>query len=316
MVLLAQVYPLAAGTARVSGEPAGDGRKNVVTSLRVKVYHAVDMKKMLITYSNKWILFLITWVLTAFFGLLSFAEAQPFTFYVDEVPPFISIADKGLISGMTVDVVRELMASVGQPVWPGNIRHINWARAIRTVETTPGTALFALVRTPQREKAFKWVGPIAKLNLGLVAYKPAGVALRCPGDLTDYRIGVVRDSGPSHILESEFGIPEAMQVKVKNALIQFRMLSAGRVDLITQADTAVPVILREIGMNPAEFEMACVLKPLELYLAFNPSVDDLLVARLQAELEDMKHEDGNGVSRYGMIMNRSQEGGAVAHRRQ
>ncbi|WP_207262564.1 transporter substrate-binding domain-containing protein [Desulfovibrio sp. Huiquan2017] len=274
------------------------------------------MKKIYITRLNYYILFVVAWLSITLFGLLPFAEAQPFTFYVDEVPPFISIADKGLISGMAVDVVRELMASVGQPVWQGNIRHINWARAIRTVETTSGTALFALVRTPRREKAFKWVGPIAKLNLGLVAHKPFGAALRGLEDLSNYRIGVVRDSGPSHILASEFGIPEATQVKVKNALIQFRMLRAGRVDLITQADTAVPVILREIGMNPAEFEMACVLKPLELYLAFNPSVDDLLVARLQAELEDMKREDENGVSRYGMIMNRFLEGGATAHHRQ
>lgn len=173
MVLLAQVYPLAAGTARVSGEPAGDGRKNAVTSPGVKVYHAVDIKKMYITRLNRYVLFVVTWLSITLFGLLPFAEAQPFTFYVDEVPPFISIADEGLISGMAVDVVRELMASVGQPVWQGSIRHINWARAIRTVETTPGTALFALVRTPRREKTFKWVGPIAQLNLGLVAHKPS-----------------------------------------------------------------------------------------------------------------------------------------------
>lgn len=261
-----------------------------------------------ITHSNKNVFLLICTVVALCLCASSPGLAEPYTFYAGIVPPFTELNDDGSITGVSVDVVGSLMRTLGQEVDPRGIRHISWARAVFTVETTPGTALFGVARTSRREDKFKWVGPIAELNLGLVARKSEGVVVRGPEDLLRYRLGVVRDSGAAHILEEEYGVPCSAMEMVKNDATQFRMLNAGRVDVVTQADTAAPSQLHKLGLNPADFEMVYVLKRLELYLAFNPAIDDATVARLQAALDDLRHKNRIGISRYDAILVRHLNG--------
>lgn len=243
------------------------------------------------------------------------AHAGGLLFYVGEIFPFTRVAESGEVSGAAVDIVSELMASVGRPVRTRDIRCISFARSVEIMETTPGTGMFLFARTPQREAKFKWVGPIAELKLGLVARKSAGIDIKCKDDLKRYAVSVIRNSAPMQMLEND---PELRDVKlevVKDDVLQLRMLEAGRVDLAAQADTAAAYWLQAIGVNPDDFEMVYVLKDLPLYLAFNKSVDDELVARLQVASEAMRKKDWRGRSRYETIMRKYLDGGMVEIKR-
>lgn len=239
-------------------------------------------------------------------------RAQPLTVYVGKVPPFTDVDHQGKVFGAAVDVVAEVMAEAGNPVDVGAMRSISWARAVEEVETKPGTMIFGMARTPQRENRFKWVGPIARLNLGLVGKRRPRIEINSPEDLRKYRLGVIRNSAPAHILEQQYGIKPWNMTMIKSDELQFRMLEANRVDLISQADTAAPFWLRLMGMAPEDYEMVYVLKELELYMAFNKATDDALLQKVQSAVDAMKRSpSGGGPSRYAVIMQRYMEDGPI-----
>lgn len=230
------------------------------------------------------------------------ALAMDFTVYAGKVPPFTMVDDKGKVSGAAVDVVSEIMHMAGYPFDSDEIMSISWARAVEDTETNPGTMLFSVARTPQRENRFKWVGPIGEVNLGLVAKRTSKISIRNKDELKQYGIGVIRNSGPMQILLNSYGIPLENLTLLSSDLLQFRMLDQGRVDLITQADTAAPSWIRELGMRQQDFEMVHVMKRLSLYVAFNLSTDEVVIRRLQNALDELKIPQDNGMSRYDEIM--------------
>lgn len=149
---------------------------------------------------------------------------------------------------------------------------------------------------------FKWVGPVAELKLGLVARKDSCISVEKVEDLQQYSIGVVRNSAPAHLLMNDYGLTADQLEYLKGDVLQFRMLEAGRVDLITQADTATPNWLKQLGMVQSEYEMVHVLKRLQLYLVFNKQTDDKLIDGLQSALARMKLKDSDGLSRHDRIL--------------
>jgi len=230
------------------------------------------------------------------------AVADDFTVYVGRIPPFTYIDELGVARGAAVDVVLELMNDIGKPVDRKGIKYLSWARAVEDAETIPGTMLFCIARTPQREAKFKWVGPIAELNLGLIAEKSRNIVIKSKDDVKRYNIGVIRNSAPLQLLELSYNIPKSKITLLSSDELQFKMLKERRVDLVTQADTAAPSFIKNVGLDPDDFEMVHVMNHLKLYVAFNKQTDDLVIGDLQKALEKMKTPKAGGKSRYDEIM--------------
>lgn len=257
----------------------------------------------------RYLLFLLVFILAP-----GKVQAGAFTLYAGEIFPFTVVGEGGVVHGAAVDIVSELMAEAGMPVDQGDIQHINWARAVYDVETKPHTGLFLIAKTPKRENRFKWVGPIAELNLGLVAKKSSRITIKDKGDLKHYSIGVIRNSASVEMLKSYCGMTKDAMELVTNDILQFRMLQAGRVDMVTQADTAAPDWIKKLGMEQRDFEMVHVLKNLKLYLALNKSTDDELVGKLQSSLYRMKRKGSDGISRIDRILSKYLADGPIAIR--
>lgn len=238
--------------------------------------------------------------------------SQGFTVYVGKVHPFTIVGDTSGATGAAVDVVSELMERAGHPIDTGEILSISWARAVEDTETKPGTMLFCVARTPQREQKFKWVGPIAELNLGLVANRHPRIVINDERDVKKYSIGVVRNSAPMQILENSYGVSPSSMRPLASDEFQFKMLHERRVDLITQADTAAPSWIKKMNLDQSDFEMVHVIKHLQLYIAFNKETDDALIESFQAALDGMKMPNGDGVSRYNEIMKEYLADGPIA----
>jgi len=233
------------------------------------------------------------------------ARAGEFRAYVGEIPPLIYLDADGVARGAVVDVVVEAMKMAGNPIdQDKDIKAISWARAIEDVEHTSGTMIFCMARTQQREGRFKWVGPVAELNVGLVAMKHSSVSISDKEDVRKYRVGVIRSSGPVDILESEYGVLKENLTQVASDELQFKMLEAGRVDLITQADIAAPVLIREMGMPSGAYEMVHVLRHLYLYVAFNKQTDDELLQKVREALSELRASEDGAPSHYEKFLQR------------
>lgn len=236
-----------------------------------------------------------------------YANAEIKKFYIGEIFPFIYNAESGETVGAAIEVVTEMMAAINEPVGLESFHSISWPRAIEDVETREGMAIFCLGRTAQRENRFKWVGPIANINIGLVAKKSSLISIDSNADIKLFEIGVVRNSSPHLILE-KLGMPRGRLTQLIDNQQQFRMLAEGRVDLITQADVAASFFIEEMGLETRDFEMVYILKKLPLYIAINKNMPDSYIEKLQEALKRLKRKGTTGKSRYDEILSKHSGG--------
>jgi polar amino acid transport system substrate-binding protein len=223
-------------------------------------------------------------------------------FFVGELFPFVYKSDSGELTGSVVDVVTRVMEIIGKPVGKESFRNINWARAIDDVENTPGLGIFCMAKTPQRVAKFKWIGPIARLRLGLVARKESQIIIDTHEDIKEYETGVILNSAPHSMMINEFGVPKDKLTLLHSNEQQIRMLKERRVSMITQSDVGLPFYLNQMGQKVSDYEMVFVLKDMFLYVAFNKETPDSEIEAMQGALELLRRKDSRGVALYDEIL--------------
>jgi len=80
----------------------------------------------------------------------------------ETMPPFQYYNDDNLLTGLGTELVHKLLFETKQY---NNIEVMPWARAYKIALTDPNTLIFAIARTPEREKLFHWVGDIDKQKI-------------------------------------------------------------------------------------------------------------------------------------------------------
>jgi len=225
-------------------------------------------------------------------------SADQVRFYVDGLPPYAVVHPHGPPTGFAVELMGEMMRAVGERFDPDGVMVMNWARAIHHVETAPDTCLLILARLPERLGRYKWVGPLDELPIWVIAHKDAGVAVNRVEDLLNYRVGMVRDTAPHHVLIRELpGIGQNL-VLVSGIPALLRMLREGRVDVVIQATEAARTRMVREGMDTDEYAAVFMFGKMPIYFGFNQSVDDAFLGRLQTALDRLKEPDGSGSSPY------------------
>lgn len=213
-------------------------------------------------------------------------EAPMLQLYTEEYPP-VSFSRDDRAEGMASEVVREILRRLDEPA---SIQVVPWARGYQTVRKTPNTALFATIRTQEREPHFKWVGPILLARDAFYTLKGSGVQIRNAADLQRVEaIAIPRDWFTYQELSAKGmrnlqGVTEPQQM--------FKMLRRGRVKLIvadnlsfySQGEAASQVDY----LTPAEVEVAFPYRTSLGYITFWPGTDDAIIRRWQTTLEQMK----------------------------
>ncbi len=108
-------------------------------------------------------------------GLLLCSNAMALQFdelniYTEEFPPY-NYTHNGELQGFTVDLLVEATQRIGAPILAKDINVYPWPRSYRILKSEANTVLFSMAYTPNREKLFKWVGPIGKTRSVLLAKK-------------------------------------------------------------------------------------------------------------------------------------------------
>jgi polar amino acid transport system substrate-binding protein len=74
------------------------------------------------------------------------------------------------------------------PKGQDDIKLVPWARGYHLVQTTENTILLSTTRIEEREKMFKWVGPIFQNTSGLIAKKARGLKIGGVEDIRKYKV--------------------------------------------------------------------------------------------------------------------------------
>jgi polar amino acid transport system substrate-binding protein len=220
-------------------------------------------------------------ILSLFIGI---AHAQNLTIITEKYPP-LSLMKEGVITGSSVEVVREMLQRLKQP---DNIVMLPWARGYNLLKTQPNVALFSTTRTKERESLFHWVGPLCTSQNGFYAKKGSGIRINSLEDAKKVAsIATYKEDAREQMLKS-WGFTNLDSSKT--AASNLKKLLSGRVDLWLYDSLGMPKVAEQVGVDTAELELVFPLNEVSLYVAFSKGTPEEIVEKWQKTLDDMKRD--------------------------
>ena len=205
--------------------------------------------------------------------------------FTEDSPP-ANYLEKGRLKGLSVDIVREILRRLNIPA---RIQVVPWARGYTMALTQPNVALFSTTRLPQREKLFKWVGPLYHQTWGFYARRDSAITINSLGQAKSVaRIGTYyKDAKEQYLLANNF----RNLVSTNKNLSNIRHLMDGSIDLWVSSDFNMPNLAQQAGIDPDRLKLVFPFKRVQNYIAFSNQSPDALVAIWQQTLDELK-EDG------------------------
>lgn len=207
----------------------------------------------------------------------------------EEYPPLNYMKD-GKIAGKSTAVVEEIFKIAG--IKP-DIQLMPWARAYNISQTTPGVLIYSIVKTEERSKLFKFIGPINKMESAFFALKATAEKMEKPKKLEDLKqyltSTVSEDFDEQQLVKAGFekgkniaSHPsiEAAFLSMKNSRTQFFICNSDTIDYMVE----------KLKINSSEIVKVYELsetekKPQELYMAFSINTPDDIFDKMQKAYE-------------------------------
>ncbi len=222
----------------------------------------------------------------------SFALAQDvdnILYMTEEYPPY-NFEEDGQLRGISVDLMVLMLQKLNSKLSRDDIKLYPWARGYIWAQQKPNTCLFAMTRSKEREKLFKWVGPIAPEPIVLFAQKGKNIKINSIEDLNKYTIGVVKDDIAELIL-MEKGMTENKIHRVASPSLIVKMLNLGRIDMWAYGKPVALWLIKKDGLNPQDFEIVHQLGVAgDNYFAFHKDTSESIIQRFQEVFNELKKE--------------------------
>lgn len=186
------------------------------------------------------------------------------------------------IDGIATDIVREIFKRAN--ITYSLTLRFPWERIYKLTLEKPGYGVFVMARLPDREKLFKWVGPIGPDDWIMLAKADSKITLETLNDARKYKIGAYKGDAIAETLAKQGLNPIVVLRDQDNA----KKLVNGQIDLWATGDPAGRYLARQEGVNGLKTVLR--FNSAELYLALNKDVPDETVAKLQAALDQMRKE--------------------------
>jgi polar amino acid transport system substrate-binding protein len=221
------------------------------------------------------------------------AQALDLQGLTESLPP-LNYEQDGKVTGFSSELLDAIAAEAGIGVQK---QVLPWTRAYDRA-TQPGeTILFSLVRTPEREALFRWVGPIGPRRV--ILYKWADrteINLRSLEDARAYRIGSTLESAATKQLIRQGFVPMPASERASAGLelgatgeMNMRKFIAKRFDLLVSLDWAAAHNAKAAGIDPSELQPALVLdETLSYWYGLNLAVDPDVAKKLNNALLKLK----------------------------
>ena len=188
------------------------------------------------------------------------------------------------INGIATDIVREIFKRAD--ITYSLTLRFPWERVYKLALEKPGYGAFVMARLPDREKLFKWVGPIGPDDWIMLAKADSKITLETLNDARKYKIGAYKGDAIAETLAKQGLNPIVALRDQDNA----KKLVSGQIDLWATGDPAGRYLARQDGVTGLKTVLR--FNSAELYLALNKDVSDETVAKLQAALDQLRKEGG------------------------
>ncbi len=189
------------------------------------------------------------------------------------------------VTGIITDVVKEIIKRKeikdSIKLWP-------WARAYRTGLNEPNVVLFTAARTAQREKQFKWIGPVINKRWVLYAKRGSSIEIKSLDDAKKvWKIGVMKSDAREQLLRAK-GFENLYLVS--NHIQAVKMLMSERVNLFASADIEIPILARKAKISPSDLQAVWTLKEIQSYILISKQTPDTTFRVWQEAFEKIKKD--------------------------
>ena len=222
------------------------------------------------------------------FVLTPFLHADKLKIFTEEMPPYNYSDENNEATGFATGIVKELLKRSGLGVADGKIKVYPWARAYIILQKEKNVMLFSTTRSEEREKLFKWVGPIASRTIWFWKLKKRkDINVSSLDDAKQYKVGAVREFASAKYMK-ELGFNLDLCNSEEN---NFRKLLVHRIDILTALELAAAYQMNKLGKSFSQLERLVKLDDrYDYYLALNINTSDKIINSLQNALEDMKKD--------------------------
>jgi len=210
------------------------------------------------------------------------ARAELFDILTSEVPP-MAFTENGKLTGYCTEITEEIQRRLHDK---NPIESIPWGRAYKMGLEQPRIMLDCPKRTPEREKLFKWVGPVVESSTNL--YRKRGTI---PGvnSLAEAR------KVPSVLVPRGFYSIQQLQNLgftnleiVADSEMAVRMVLRGRGSLIALDRLQIPTALKQVQEPLESLESIARVGPSNGYFAFSRDISDKTIRTWQKTLGQLR----------------------------
>lgn len=170
------------------------------------------------------------------------------------------------------------------------IKLYNWARSLLIAKVKPNTCIYTIVKTPERNKFFKWIGKIQPDEVSY-AWKKAGntdILVESHTDFLKYTVGVHRAS-MDHEYLMKIGHRKLQPVSLLEQ--NFLKIMKGRIDLMVGTEVNFQEMVFQLKLDKEGFEKVFMVRKNELYLACNRKMPISLIQKIKDSYERIKKQD-------------------------
>lgn len=206
---------------------------------------------------------------------------------INLIPPY-AFEKGGALTGVIPEITQLVADKAGVPY---TVQISPWARTYKMGLEDENTLLPTIYRTPEREKLFKWVGAVFPLKLWMFKLKSrSDIHIDSIGAAQAYQIGGENEDASTQYLIRQGFIQGKNLTAFTRGKQLVQMLRSGRLELVAAEELNFQYWVQELGLNFADFEKAYFLEgvPANLHLAFSRRTDDVILAKYQKALSQIK----------------------------
>ena len=197
--------------------------------------------------------------------------------------------EDGRLKGIAVDLLVEMLKRTGSIQGRKDIKMYPWTRGYQIVQNQKNTILFSTTRTKEREKKFKWVGPIFRNTTYLIGKKSRDLRVNSAEDLVKFNIGtVIEDAGERYMVA--LGVPLTNLQRNTKAVYNIKKLEIDRIDFVVCGWTAFVNDAKQAGIDPQRYKPVYTVDTADISYAFNVQTPDWIIRIFQSALDSIKDE--------------------------
>lgn len=210
--------------------------------------------------------------------LAAAAHAAPLQLVTEHNPPF-NFAEGKEVKGTATEAVKALLAKAGVQ---GTITLLKWDDAYTKAQASANTCIYSTARVENREKLFKWFGPIGTNHWALYALPSFNKPLATARDARFFKIGSVKNDAKVEFMRAEgaSSIREADKDADNPARLALPKTDPNHIELWITSQATAKDMAAKAGVK--DLKEVLVVRKQDLYLACNPRTDKDTLAKLEA----------------------------------